>query len=289
MGAAMTQLISQAAIDLIVGEEVSGKNTYEKRYRHPVWPGGSSGVTIGIGYDVGAGVNDKAQLWSDWRGRIPDHMIAALEPAIGVTGERARALAARLRDKVDVPWDAAISVFERVDVPRWYLRCARALPNFDELSPDCKGALVSLAYNRGASFGKQRDPGDSQDRYREMRAIRQHMTERRFERIPGECRSMKRLWRDKGLDGLLARRDREASMFEAGLKQPAVPAPTPAPTPAPRLSTSTAQRIGWGAAFVSAFGALAHWIGGHPVITVAAVITAALVVLYLINNPKHGD
>ena len=51
----------------------------------------------------------------------------------------------------------------------------------------------------------------------------------------------------------------------------------------------TANRIGWGAAFVSAFGALAHWIGGHAVITVAAVIGAALVVLYVIRNPKPGD
>jgi hypothetical protein len=100
---------------------------------------------------------------------------------------------------------------------------------------------------------------------------------------------MKRLWRGKGLDGLLARRDREASLFEAGLKQPATPAPTPAPIPTPKPPSLTVKRIGWGAAFVSAFGALAHWIGGHPVITVAAVIGAALVVLYVINNPKHGD
>jgi hypothetical protein len=85
---------------------------------------------------------------------------------------------------------------------------------------------------------------DSQDRYREMRAIRQHMAERRFERIPDEFRSMKRLWRGKGLDGLLARRDREASLFEAGLKQPAAPAPPPAPIPALKPPTSTVKRIG---------------------------------------------
>jgi hypothetical protein len=180
----MTDLISQAAIDLIVREEVSSKEVYERNYRRPEWPGGSSGITVGIGYDIGAGVKDNAQLWADWRNCIPDHMIAALEPAIGVTGDRARALTARLRDKIDVPWNAAIAVFERVDVPRWYAICAKALPNFDELSPDCKGALLSLAYNRGASFSRQRDPGDSQDRHREMRAIRQHMAERRFDRIP---------------------------------------------------------------------------------------------------------
>ena len=56
----MTDLISQAAIDLIVREEVSGKEVYERNYRRPEWPGGSSGVTIGIGYDVGAGVSEKS-------------------------------------------------------------------------------------------------------------------------------------------------------------------------------------------------------------------------------------
>ncbi|MGE0039143.1 MAG: hypothetical protein AB7S93_26405 [Xanthobacteraceae bacterium] len=285
----MSDLISQAAIDLIVREEVSSREVYERNYRRPEWPGGSSGVTIGIGYDVGAGVSGKAQLWADWRGHIPDHMIAVLEPAIGITGERARVLTARLRDRVDVPWDAATAVFEGVDIPRWYAICAKALPNFEKLPPDCRGALVSLAYNRGGSFSKQRDPGDAQDRHREMRAIRQHMVERRFERIPDEFRSMKRLWRGKGLDGLLARRDREAALFETGLRRPATPMAGPAPVPQPKITASTANRIGWGAAFVSAFGALAHWIGGHPVITVAAVTAATVVVLYVIRNCKPGE
>jgi len=286
----MSDLISQAATDLIVREEVSSREVYERSYRRPEWPGGSSGVTIGIGYDVGAGVKDKAQLWADWRGHIPDHMIAALEPTIDVMGERARTLTARLHDKVDVPWDAAMAVFEGVDVPRWYGICAKALPNFEELSPDCKGALVSLAYNRGASFSKQWEPGDTQDRHREMRAIRQHMAERRFDRIPDEFQSMKRLWKGKGLDGLLARRDREAALFEAGLKQPPAPASVPASVaiPSPKPSAKTAQHIGWGAAFVAAFGTLAHWIGGHPIITAAAVIGAALAIFYVLKNPQQG-
>ncbi len=167
----MTDLISQAAIDLIVREEVSGKEVYERNYRRPEWPGGSSGVTIGIGYDVGAGVSDKAQLWSDWRGRIPDQMIAALEPAIGVTGERARVLTARLRDKVDVPWDAAMAVFEGVDVPRWYAICAKALPNFEELSARLQGRtglaclqpgrlVLEAAGSRRRAGSASRDAGD---------------------------------------------------------------------------------------------------------------------------------
>jgi hypothetical protein len=122
-----------------------------------------------------------------------------------------------------------------------------------------------------------------------MRAIRQHMAERRFDRIPDEFRSMKRLWRGKGLDGLLGRRDREAALFETGLKRPAAPVAAPAPVPQPQPTASTAHRIGWGAAFVSAFGALAHWLGGHPVITATAVIGAALAVFYVFKNPQQGE
>jgi hypothetical protein len=44
---------SQAAIDLIVMEEVSSQAAYTKLYQGPTWPGGASGVTIGIGYDGG--------------------------------------------------------------------------------------------------------------------------------------------------------------------------------------------------------------------------------------------
>jgi hypothetical protein len=122
-----------------------------------------------------------------------------------------------------------------------------------------------------------------------MRAIRQHMAERRFERIPDEFRSMKRLWRGRGLDGLLARRDREASLFEAGLRQPLAPLPGSAASPAQKPSVTTAQHIGWGAAFVAAFGTLAHWIGGHPVVTAAAVIGAALAVLYVFKDSEQGE
>lgn len=203
--------ISKAAFDLIVAEEVSSKATYEKKYRHPEWPGGASGVTIGIGYDVGAGVTNYAQLHRDWDGKIPQAMVDALVPAIGVTGERARALTAALKSKVDVPWDAAMKVFQEVTLPKYYALTAKALPNFDKLNADCKGVLVSLVYNRGASFSKDGD------RYREMRAIRVHMAAKQFDKIPTELRSMARLWPGTGLVG---RRNREAALFQEGLKKP---------------------------------------------------------------------
>lgn len=223
------KLISDAARDLIVNAEVSGKAHYEQHLRQPEWPQGQSGVTIGIGYDIGAGVSSKQQFWNDWRGRIPDNMIRVLEPCIGVTGSEAEELLPSVRGVVDVPWNAAIEVFDTVDVPRWHETCAKALPNFAALPLDCKGALVSLAYNRGPSFAK------AGDRYEEMRNIKAHMAAKQFEKIPVEIRSMSRLWTKTSERGLPIRRNREAELFEQGLKQinpaPFVPSPIEPATP----------------------------------------------------------
>src|SRR5690349_16301172 len=140
--------ISQEAFDFIVDEEVSSQAAYERRYRHPEWPGGASGITIAIGYDLGYATRQK--LHADFDGLIPAGMISQLETCCGLHGETAHASLSSVRD-VDVPWSAAISVFSNRDMPEWVARVRAALPNFDELPPDSKGALVSLAYNRGAS------------------------------------------------------------------------------------------------------------------------------------------
>ena len=44
---------SKRALDLIIFSEVSSEQTYKRRYAKPTWPKGASGVTIGIGFDVG--------------------------------------------------------------------------------------------------------------------------------------------------------------------------------------------------------------------------------------------
>lgn len=221
--------ISQAAVDLIVAEEVSSPAAYEKKYRHPEWPGAQSGVTIGCGYDVGQ--NSEAQFRNDWQGVIPDAMVDALAETCGITGEAAAPHAQRLRAVVDVPWAAATEVFEKRTCPRYIALTKRYLANWDKLSPDSKGALVSLVFNRGASFN------NDGDRYREMRNIKAHMAAGNFDRIPAEFRSMKRIWEGKGVDGVVRRRDHEADLFERGLHSapqpvPVEPQPVPAPAPA---------------------------------------------------------
>ena len=206
-GAGSATPISQKAFDLIVEFEVSSKAVYERKYRSTIWPKEQSGVTIGIGYDVGYAT--KAQLWSDWKGAIPDAMITALERALGVTGAPADAVARQLRSSVDISFDSAIVVHRGKVVPRWVALVERNLPNTGALKPDALGALVSLTYNRGATFAK------AGERYREMRSIKAHMAAREFAKVPADLRGMKRIW--PNVPGLQSRREREAKLFEAGL------------------------------------------------------------------------
>ena len=198
---------SQAAVDLIVAEEVSSKATYIKKYQRPEWPGGASGVTVGIGYDLGYATAGRIQ--SDWKNFLTPDVILAMQRCAGVTGASARNLLASVRPKILVPWEAAMSVFINVDMPKWEALVLKAVPGSDKLPPDCIGVLTSLAYNRGASFSK------AGDRYREMRDIRAHVASGEWDKIPGDFKSMKRIWPD--VAGLRGRRDREAALFQKGL------------------------------------------------------------------------
>lgn len=201
-------MISQKAIDLIVMSEVSSRDYYDKVLHHPEWPGGVSGVTVGIGYDLGYCTVDK--LRADWDGKLPDGMISIMERCVGVTGSSAQNLLPSVKSQIDVPWDAAMAVFLQRDIPQWTDTVIKHIPAAQNLSPDSLGALVSLAYNRGASFDNQGQ------RYREMRDIKAHIQAGELAKVPDDFRAMKRLW--PNMRGLRIRRDAEAQLFQDGLK-----------------------------------------------------------------------
>src|SRR4051794_38551436 len=97
--------LTPAAAELIISAEVGGgQKVYERRYIHPEWPKGDSGVTIGIGYDLG--MVKLAQFQADWSGYLTAAIMGRLSPCIGKTGGHASALLASVRD-ITVPWNAA--------------------------------------------------------------------------------------------------------------------------------------------------------------------------------------
>jgi GH24 family phage-related lysozyme (muramidase) len=213
--------ISQNATDLIVACEVTSAKKYAKSYQRPTWPNGQSGVTIGVGYDVG--YVSKENLGQDWESYIDSSVISALAVACGVTGEPAKQLTSSLQ-AITIPWDVAFRQFLKEVQPRYVSETERALPNTTLLTSDSLGSLVSLVYNRGASFNISSEK-DTTGRYREMRNIRSWMMSKEFSKIPDEIRAMKRLWKDKPkLVGLVERRELEATLFEIGLKAHSKPA-----------------------------------------------------------------
>ncbi|WP_316228380.1 MULTISPECIES: peptidoglycan-binding protein [unclassified Bradyrhizobium] len=208
----MTDLhgISQETFDDGVGYEVTSRAVYEKRYRRPTWPNLNSGVTVGIGYDLGQA--SRKQIAADWESRISDGMLMTMLSCAGVTGKPARELALRLQDEIDIPWQVAIEVYAQRDLPRYTAMCRAHLPGYDALAPHCKGALFSLVLNRGPSFDK---PGP---RYAEMRDIKAAIAKGDLARVPALLRSMKRIWKGTPDErGLSARREKEAMRWEQGL------------------------------------------------------------------------
>lgn len=215
--------VSVAAFKLIVDYETGGRAFYENVIKsRPIWPKASSGVTIGFGYDLGYVAKDEYR--SDWAALIPTLSAAqrsALEACVGFHSgkdpeSKLQQLVASVRDVV-VPWEPSAAVFKATTLPKFALLTDNALPNCDLVNEDCFGVLVSLTFNRGASYSKLKD------RYREMRAIKAAMEARQFAEIPKQLKAMIRIWVGTQVEsGLRRRRNDEAELFLSGLAAPPV-------------------------------------------------------------------
>lgn len=198
--------ISKEGYQLILNHEVGGGAVYYTRYlQRPTWPGGASGVTIGVGYDLG--YNTKAQIDADWS-MLSSDVRARLKSCAGVKGLAAKRITANVRD-IQIPWDAARKVFDNNTIPRFAKMTISAYPGTDKLHPHIQSAHLSWVFNRGGGI-------TNSSRDIEKRAIRAD-TPSRPDRLPSHYRASKRIWRDKGLDGLIRRREDEARLIEAAL------------------------------------------------------------------------
>jgi hypothetical protein len=196
--------ISEKAFDLILEYEVGGgKNYYNKYLQRPTWPQGASGVTIGIGYDLG--YNTATQFEKNWKGLLSESDHNALSKVLGIKGASAKKYVSGLSG-INVPWDSALVVFQKNTLPRFIKDTLQAFPKADQLHPDAFGALVSIVFNRGSST-----IGDSR---KEMFNLKSLVLNKDYKGMAREVRSMKRLWVGRGLDGLLTRREEEAKLIE---------------------------------------------------------------------------
>jgi hypothetical protein len=207
-------MLSKKSLDLILEFEVGGgENYYNKFLKNPAWPEGQSGVTIGVGYDLGY-VN-KAEFSEDWKD-LPKETFDRLYKVVGIKGYNAKNLIRGLKD-ITIPWDLALKVFNNKTVTKFYNLTRQTFPNFDNLPEDAKGGLVSLVFNRGAAL--------EGDRRREMKLIRDGMKlvsnydQKALTFIANQIRNMKRIWIGGSIEkGMSRRRDAEAKLIEESLK-----------------------------------------------------------------------
>jgi hypothetical protein len=205
--------ISKKSLDLILEFEVGGGESYYNKFlKNPTWPGEQSGVTIGIGYDLGY-VN-KSEFSEDWKD-LPKEVFDRLYKFVGIKGYNAKSLIRGLKD-INIPWDLSLKVFNNKTITKFYNLTRETFPNFDNLPEDAKGGLISVVFNRGNAL--------EGDRRREMKLIRDGMKlvstydQKALTFIANQIRSMKRIWVGGSIEkGMSRRRDAEAKLIENSL------------------------------------------------------------------------
>jgi len=198
-------MISQKAIDLIIASEGCDLS--------PNWPGGESGVTYGYGYDLG--YNSKDTIKKDWGGLVSKEVLDFMLSVSGLKGQPAKAQVTELTKRYRISNPAAQTVLKTVSIPKFTALALRTYPGLDKLNPDTIGAIVSLVFNRGASFGTEGKP--SWESRREMRELAPLITSGDYAGIADKIESMKRLWQGKQMGGLIVRRENEANLINESI------------------------------------------------------------------------
>lgn len=194
-------IISSDTLNKIIEFEISSVAMYNNKYKNPVWPGGESGITIGIGYDLG--YVTAAEFKNVWENYIPENVVQSLSKVVGLKGNAAKNKLQSVKNEI-VPYEAARDVFYLNTLNKYAKQVRSIYPKAHLLPPDAQGALLSLVFNRGNST-----TGETR---KEMKNIQAHVESQNLQKIADEIRAMKRLW--PNINGLLKRRETEAALVE---------------------------------------------------------------------------
>lgn len=176
-------MLNQFSKDTIENFEVGSQASYNKLYTKPTWPGGQSGITIGIGFDLG--YHSKPQIVTAWNSFIELPDMQRLIAVAGLTGAAAQAALPSVKNLV-VFFIAATQVFDNNTLPIYEKLTLDIYPTADTLPANVFGMLVSLVYNRGN--------GLTGDRRTEMRNIVALVASRDVNGIADQFIAMQRLW-----------------------------------------------------------------------------------------------
>jgi hypothetical protein len=197
---------SDKTLNLLLKYEVGGgRNYYEKYLSKFTWPGGASGPTIGIGIDCAYYSDNELDNIFKF---LKEEERELIKKSAGKTSDKGKEYTKKLRAAgITVSWDKALEIFQDFTWGKFTKLAEKTFPGLSELCPDAYGAIVSLVFNRGTSLiGEKR---------LEMRNIKVLIPKKDYKKIAEELRHMKRIWRGKNLDGLIERREAEASLVES--------------------------------------------------------------------------
>jgi len=196
---------STFGLNKIISWEVGSKSYYDKYLSTPTWPGGDSGVTLGIGVDLG--FYTKAQV-AEMFSFLPQNQIKELQSAVGYTGQKAHVQIGPKMKQIHISYEDAVGVFKKYDIPKATRELLKIYPNAPKLNPDTTAMLLSLVYNRGNSLR-----GNTRVDMADIAHITETIEAEDYEAIAQEFEDMTRLWKGKGLDGLVNRRLEEADII----------------------------------------------------------------------------
>lgn len=194
--------LNDKGIEFIVTEETGGRAYYEKVYKSTfTWPGGYSGPTAMVGIDIGYYTEE--EIDKIFKPLTDSGELSLIRGGRGLKGLNAKDYTVKLKG-ITFTWEEAIQTFKEFILPKFTKLTERAFPGVAELSENAQAAMVSLVFNRGASF-----KGSSRTEMLELKNI--IASSKDYKAMEAQFKSMKRLW-DK-TSGLVGRRDREAAFL----------------------------------------------------------------------------
>lgn len=188
----------------VIAFESGGEKYYNKFLKRMTWPKGASGITMGIGADLG--YMSEKEFDTYFSKYFTNDENKKLKSTIGLKGESAKNALHKV-ENIELSWENASEAFVDWTLPKFWNLTNALWPKMDELCENAQIGLVSIVFNRGAST-----KGSSRT---EMLNIKPLVLKKDYKGIAREIRSMKRLWEGKNMDGLIKRREEEAKMVES--------------------------------------------------------------------------
>ena len=130
----------------VINFETGGINYYNKFLKSASWPGGSSGITIGIGADLG--YMTEKEFESFFQQCFNPLEASRLKSTIGLKGPAAKLHLSSVKS-IKLEWKDAFDIFIEWTLPKFWKLTNAVWPGTDQLCEKAQIALVSIVFNLG--------------------------------------------------------------------------------------------------------------------------------------------